>query len=191
MLRGRGQIGAMMAPQPAQLAAVPAVEVEFRPPGIGFVTLHGEHDLSTQQCLSEALATASAKRDVLVDLSECTFMDSSVIAALFRAGQKLKERGGRLELVIPESATAIKRVADVTLLAAMLPIHESRNAAIARIHTGDHSIRIRDLRLRFGDTESYAAECSCGWAGDTHAHWQTAAREARRDGAVHVDEHRV
>jgi hypothetical protein len=55
----------------------------------------------------------------------------------------------------------------------------------------EHSIRVRDLRLRFGDTESYAAECSCGWRGPTHTGWQTAAREARRDGAVHVDKHRL
>jgi anti-sigma B factor antagonist len=191
MLRGRGHIGAHMATHTAQLAAVPAVEVEFRPPGIAFVTLHGEHDLSSQQDLIEALAAASAKRDVLVDLSECTFLDSSVIAALFRARQKLNERGGRLELVIPESATTINRVAEVTRLAAILPIHETRSAAIARIHTGEHSIRIRDLRLKFGDTESYAAECSCGWTGGTHTDWQTGAREARRDGAVHVDEHRL
>jgi anti-anti-sigma factor len=179
-----------MATHTAQLAAVPAVEVEFRPPGIACVALHGEHDLSSKQCLTDALAAASAKRDVLVDFADCTFMDSSVIAVLFRAGQKLSERGGRLELVIPKSATTARRVADVTLLAAILPIHESRDAAIARIRTGEHTIRIRDLRLKFGDTESYAAECSCGWAGDAHTRWQTAAREARRDGAVHVDEHR-
>jgi anti-sigma B factor antagonist len=180
-----------MAPHTAELSAAPAVEVEFRPPGIALVKLHGEHDLSSQKCLSEALAAASAKRDVLIDLSDCTFMDSSVIAELFRARRKLNERGGRLELVIPESATTIKRVADVTHLAAILPIHQTRRAAIARIRTGDHSIRIRDLRLRFGGTESYAAECSCGWTGDAHTRWQTAAREARRDGAVHVDQHRV
>jgi anti-anti-sigma factor len=180
-----------MAPHTPQLAAVPAAEVEFRPPGIAFVALRGEHDLSSKQCLTDALAAASAKRDVLVDFSDCTFMDSSVIAALFRAGQKLNERGGRLELVIPKSATTIRRVADVTLLAAILPIHESRDAAITRIRTGEHAIRIRDLRLRFGDTESYSAECSCGWTGDAHTRWQTAAREARRDGAVHVDSCRV
>ena len=127
-----------MAPDIAQLAAVPAAEVEFQPPGVAFVALHGEHDLSSTQCLTDALAAASAKRDVLVDFSDCTFMDSSVIGALFRAGQKLNERGGRLELVIPESATTIRRVADVTLLAAILPIHESRDAAIDRIRTGEH-----------------------------------------------------
>jgi anti-anti-sigma factor len=107
-----------MAPLTGQLAAVPAVEVEFRLPGIAFVTLRGEHDLSSKPDLTEALTAASAKRDVLVDLSDCTFMDSSVIGALFRAHQSLAEGGGRLELVIPESATTVKRVADATLLAA-------------------------------------------------------------------------
>ena len=121
--------------------------MEFEPHGIAFVALHGEHDLSSKQCLADALATASAKRDVLVDFSDCTFMDSSVIAALFRAGQKVNERGGRLELVIPESATTIVRVADVTLLAAILPIHESREAAIDRIRTGEHTIHVDEFRV--------------------------------------------
>ena len=53
----------------------------------------------------------------------------------------------------------------------------------------EHSIRVRDLRLRFGETESSAAECSCGWRGQTRTGSRTAALEARRDGVVHVDEH--
>jgi len=29
-----------------------------------------------------------------------------------------------------------------------------------------HTIQIRDLRLRFGDLDAFAAECSCGWRGE-------------------------
>lgn len=189
MLRGRGHIGAIMAPQHVQPAA-PAVEVEFPQPGIAIVTLRGEHDLSSKQRLNEALAKASARPNVLVDLSECTFMDSSVIAAFFLAREKLAQRAGRLELVIPPEATVIRRVAEVTLLAAIVPIHETESAAVAGLRTGRHSIRIRDLRRRFGDPLAHAAECSCGWSGEKRTGHQTAAREARRDGAVHVDEQR-
>jgi anti-anti-sigma factor len=180
-----------MATQNAQPTTAPAVEVEFSLPGIAFVKLYGEHDLSSTQRLSEALAKASARRDVFVDLSECTFMDSSVIAACFLARTKLESRDGRLELVIPPEASTVRRVAEVTRLAAILPIHESRSAALAGLRTGEHVIRLRDLRARFGDTESYVAECSCGWRGKTHTGWQTAAREARHDGAMHVEAHGI
>ena len=180
-----------MATQKAQPAAAPAVEVEFSLPGIAFVKLYGEHDLSSKQRLSEALAKASARRDVFVDLSECTFLDSSVIEACYLARMKLESRDGQLELVIPPGASTVRRVAEVTRLAVFLRIHESRSAALASLRTGEHVIRVRDLRARFGDTESYVAECSCGWRGQTHTGWQTAAREARRDGAIHVDEHRA
>ena len=159
-------------------------------PGVAFVKLRGEHDLSCKQGLSEALARAAARRDVFVDLSECTFMDSSVIAAFFRARAKLEVRGGRLELIIPRGASAVRRVAELTVLDAILRIHESQSAALASLHAGAHSILVRDLRLRIGDTESYIAECACGWRGQAHTGWRTAAREARRDGAVHVDDHR-
>jgi hypothetical protein len=49
-----------------------------------------------------------------------------------------------------------------------------------------HTILIRDLRLRFGDPEVYAAECSCGWRGEERTA-VNAARVARRDGTLHVE----
>jgi anti-anti-sigma factor len=177
-----------MAPQNAQsIAALPAVEVDLSLPGVAFIALHGEHDLSSKERLSEALAKAGARRDVFVDLSECTFMDSSVVAAFFHARTKLELRDGRLELIIPPRAAAVRRVAEVTVLSAILPVHESRSAALVSLRTGGHAIVVRDLRARFGDVESYVAECSCGWSGKAQTGWRTAAREARRDGVVHVD----
>ena len=49
-----------------------------------------------------------------------------------------------------------------------------------------HSIRVRDLRMRFGDPESYAAECSCGWRGAERIAGNP-ARVARRDGTEHLE----
>ena len=190
-----------MAPDKSGLTPPPergTVEVEIHPqPGVAVVAVRGEHDLLTQAELAEALERASAQRSVLVDLSECSFMDSSVTAALFVACKRLEERDGRLEVVIPREAHTLQSVAKFSGIHTFLPVHETRAAALASIRrrstmsrpVDEHSIRIRDLRLRFGDTESYAAECSCGWRGQTHTGWQTAEREAHRDGAVHVDEH--
>jgi anti-anti-sigma factor len=136
-----------MAPHTAQSVASSAVEVEFPEPGIAIVGLQGEHDLSTRRRLDGALAQASAQPNVLVDLSACTFMDSSVIAAMFVARKKLGERDGRLELVIPPEAGTVQRVASITSLAAILPIHATRSAGLASLRSVEHSLRVKDLRI--------------------------------------------
>lgn len=102
--------------------------MDFAQPGIAIVGLFGEHDLSGKQRLRDALARASVRLNVLVDLSACTFIDSSVIGALFAARSQLAEQGGRLELVIPPEATAVRRVADLTILGTLLTIHETTAA---------------------------------------------------------------
>jgi len=123
-----------MAPQEA-LSTTPqqGVAVDFAQPGIAVVSLFGEHDLGGKQRLSDALAAAGVRRNVLVDLSACTFIDSSVIGALFAARSQLAERGGRLELVIPPEATAVRRVADLTMLGSLLTIHEADTAGWASL----------------------------------------------------------
>ena len=52
-------------------------------------------------------------------------------------------------------------------------------------HT-QHSVKVRDLRARFGEPDAFAAQCSCGWTGERRE-GLTAAREARRDGRVHAE----
>jgi hypothetical protein len=48
----------------------------------------------------------------------------------------------------------------------------------------DHTIRLRDLRKRFGEPEAWVAECTCGWHGDAHD-GVNADRSAGRDGIRH------
>jgi anti-anti-sigma factor len=178
-----------MAPQEAKRTP-PPLELDFHHFGIAVVKLRGEHDLSGKQPLTEALAGASDQLSVLVDLSECTFIDSSVIAVLFAAHERLAQRGGRIELVIPPEASTVHRVATLTGLFELLPVHETHGAGIASLQPAEHSIQIKDLRERFGDPEVRAAQCSCGWSGETHT-GRTAERVARRDGTRHVDEERL
>jgi anti-anti-sigma factor len=105
------------------------VEVELHPqPGVAVVAVRGEHDLRTKAELAEALERASAHPHVLVDLSECSFMDSLVIGALVVASKRLEERDGRLEVVIAPEAHTVHRLAELTRLATFLPIHAARSA---------------------------------------------------------------
>ena len=49
-----------------------------------------------------------------------------------------------------------------------------------------HVIRIGDRRVRFGDPEEHAAECSCGWSASPR-NGANAERPAKRDATTHVD----
>ena len=53
----------------------------------------------------------------------------------------------------------------------------------------EHAIRLRDLRTRFGEPESWVAECTCGWHGQTHGGLHP-DRAASRDGMRHCDDAR-
>jgi anti-anti-sigma factor len=122
----------MNAPEPND--TTPTVELEVAPQvRTAIVTLRGEHDLGTRPRISEALADASKQATVLVDLSECTFAESSVVAALVVARDDLRERGGRLEVVIPPDARALRRLTELARLADILPIHETRSTAATRL----------------------------------------------------------
>ena len=108
----------------------PSVELEVVPEArTAIVKLRGEHDLGSRSRITEMLADASDQATVLVDLSECAFADSSVVAALVAARDELRRRGGRLEVVISPDACAMRRLAELARLTDILPIHETRNAA--------------------------------------------------------------
>jgi anti-anti-sigma factor len=73
----------------------------------GVVRLCGEHDLATAADIQYALA--SVWGDVLVDLTSCEFIDSTVIGTLIRDHQARRREGHRLELLVPPENTTITR----------------------------------------------------------------------------------
>lgn len=171
---------------PARVLAEPAVEVAFHRLGVAIVTVRGEHDSGGVQSLSDALSAAGPQLNVIVDLTECTAIDSSVAEAIMAAGEELDERGGSLALVVPPKATAVQRVVKLNGLADSVAVYATRGGAIASVRHTEHVINIRDLRLRFGDPELHAAECSCGWRGEAYT-GRTAERSARREATLHID----
>jgi hypothetical protein len=54
----------------------------------------------------------------------------------------------------------------------------------------EHSIRVRDLRLRYGAPEVFGAQCTCGWVGEERR-GQTGERTAHWDGRHHADRERL
>jgi anti-anti-sigma factor len=109
------------------------VAFERPAPGAAVVALRGEHDLTTKSDLAEALARAGDGADVLVDVSDCEFLDSTIIGVLVAAFHAQTAAGRRLELAIPESAAQARRVAAIAGLASFLVVHDSREAGIASV----------------------------------------------------------
>jgi anti-anti-sigma factor len=109
------------------------IQVEIHSADAAVVTLRGEHDLESQPRVSAALTAAGVCPHVVVDLSGCTFVDSSLIAALLREARVLGTRGGTLPLVVGEDARSVHRTLDLMGIVTILPLHDSRAAALDAI----------------------------------------------------------
>jgi anti-sigma B factor antagonist len=104
------------------------VQTETTPGGPAVLRVFGELDLATVPRLEEALAAVSADLTV-IDLSSCTFLDSSGVRALATAGQELSEAGRRFSLVA--SDPGLLRVLDITGVDTVLAVHQSTESALA------------------------------------------------------------
>jgi anti-anti-sigma factor len=101
--------------------------------GIGVVTMRGEHDLSTQPVLAHALEIAAAHSNVVVDLTECAFIDSTIIKEFIKTSEVVRAKGEQFMLVIPAEQAAVVRIAEMVGLAQFFELHETLEAAFASI----------------------------------------------------------
>ena len=84
-----------------------------------------EHSPEVRRVLLDAVA---AQRDILIDLSEVTYIDSSGIACLIEALQAARDLGSDLALVsISQQAL---RVLELARLDLVFPIHSDLNSAV-------------------------------------------------------------
>ncbi len=104
--------------------------------GVRVVAVRGELDLSTAPDLEGPLeeALAGGEASVLIDLTECEFIDSTGIAMIVRAWQQLDgddERAGKL--VISNSNDQVQRVLEISGLNLSISIHPSRESGLAAL----------------------------------------------------------
>jgi anti-anti-sigma factor len=109
----------------------PRVDVELRPASApsfgGIVRLCGEHDMSTSDDVLAAIAPIAG--DVLIDLSDCGFLDSTVIRVLLSSYDARARQGCRLELVVPVANTTMTRTMEISGIRELLAVHESTEIA--------------------------------------------------------------
>ena len=105
----------------------PEIQIEFHPEGLpafaALVRLSGEHDLATGAELRSALRLIDG--NVLVDLSECSFIDSTTIGVVVADHQARSREGQRLELLVPPENTLVKRTLEVSGVAKLVPLRTS------------------------------------------------------------------
>jgi anti-anti-sigma factor len=112
------------------------VKVEFATSDTAVVALVGEHDLHSREALSATLASAAEGRNVLVDLSRCSFVDSAIISLLLVTQRTVEQHDGRCELVIPAQAGYVTRLFEITGIAGLFRVHHSRNVGFASMAEG-------------------------------------------------------
>ena len=89
---------------------------------------------NSNQLKEEAKKQLSAKEkieDLLVDLSQVPYLDSSGVGVLLSLFKFMKTRGGSLAIANPNEK--IRRVFDVTKMTEIIPAYETTEQAVANI----------------------------------------------------------
>jgi anti-anti-sigma factor len=108
--------------------------------GVRAIVVRGELDLSTASELEGPLDDAASSGDasVLIDLTDCEFIDSTGIALIVRAWQRLDRAAageGSGRVVICSDNEQVRRVLEITGLELSIPIHGTRDEALAALRS--------------------------------------------------------
>jgi len=103
--------------------------------GILAIAVRGELDMDTSPELEKELQQAIAEPtgSVVLDLSECEFIDSTGIALIVNAWQKLEQGEPDSRLVLCCENHQVRRLLKVTGVDASISMHEGRDAALAEL----------------------------------------------------------
>jgi anti-sigma B factor antagonist len=108
--------------------------------GIAVARVRGEIDLSNAPDLAGSLqdVVAHVSAGLILDFSETNYLDSAGLHFIFDLGKRLRDRGQRLELVVPPDSPveSVLRIVNVQSLATM---STSLDEAIAKLqaHAAD------------------------------------------------------
>jgi anti-sigma B factor antagonist len=106
--------------------------------GVRAFSVRGELDMNTAPELERQLAEVleEARASVMLDLTECEFIDSTGIAVIVRAWQRLdRNAGGDGEgrLVLCCINHQVRRLLTITGVDSSISMHDQREAALAEL----------------------------------------------------------
>lgn len=114
------------------------VEGEELEGGIRAFTVRGELDMNTAPELERELepALADSSTSIMLDLCECEFIDSTGIALIVRAWQRLDRSaggGGQGRVVLCSHNHQVRRLLEITGVENSISMHEQRDSALAEL----------------------------------------------------------
>ena len=117
----------------AHVGEKPEIEVRPEPGDVIVLTLTGDHDLATKPLLVAELAEVTPATAIIIDLTRCTFIDSTVIGAIL--GARLPGPS-RIALVLPPDTSYVVRALSVIGMRDLLPVYPSVEAALHDLADG-------------------------------------------------------
>ncbi len=101
------------------------------------ISLSGEVDLYTAPDFKQQLLEVIGQggKDVVIDFSNTTFIDSTTLGVLVGGVKRLRPNGGQLSLVCADRN--ITKIFEITGLDKVFPIYESRAEAIENLGSPD------------------------------------------------------
>ncbi len=114
-----------------------AVSREQLDGGVQAIVVRGELDLGTASELERALEpTLEGEAPILLDLSACEFIDSTGIALIVRAWQRLGQNGREQGLALCCGDAQVRRLLEITGLHNSIALHDRRDDALAQLTDG-------------------------------------------------------
>ncbi len=102
------------------------LSLDALPDGGAVMRVDGELDLANASELEQTLSRANLGERLVIDLSLCTFLDSSALRILIATIKDAGEHGGTVSLVAPEPGIArVLEIASVDTMAAVVPSLDS------------------------------------------------------------------
>jgi len=107
------------------------IDLERTDTGIAIVSISGEHDLNTAPQLRRRLTEEIEEgRAIVVDLSQASFVDSSILGVILDGRRGADAAGLGFAVAQADGAQAVSRVLEITGLRGELPVHTSRADAV-------------------------------------------------------------
>ena len=96
--------------------------------GMWVVKLSGEVDLHTGGDFKQAVLEGidSGYKQIVVDFSQATFIDSTALGILVGAIKRLNPQGGKLHVIV--ATPNIRKIFEITALDRVLDLHESMDS---------------------------------------------------------------
>jgi anti-sigma B factor antagonist len=100
--------------------------------GARVVVLRGEHDLSTAPDVRAHVEEAvAAGGDLVVDLTETGFIDSSILGVLVAGYRSVAAEPARRFAIVAVPGSSVTRLFDLVSVSDVLPVYPSRAEALA------------------------------------------------------------